>query len=1399
MSNLDNGIDPNIPDDQEPSQIGQAAQNSRRRAGNFVRKEAGNRAKNSFKQYRARQAAQRAAARTAASSGSAAATTATAGSAAATTTATATGAAATGAAGATTAAAGGAAGGATAIVSTLSAFILPAIIAVIAFIFLYGLFVGVSVMPGSVATTIKKFFNAGVESVLNIFKTDADKFANEQTKNIYLTADYLRAQGYNLYTEGYIFKKADKIAISNPPETDASGAEKILTPDDKGFYVDDLNELTTSDRYVDNEGIYVSKENKIRYLEYKNSPLLYYTWINGYTYFIDAYERGYSNWFQSMLHSINRVNTDFIGWVFGGGNANDFRGMIVPTEVKNADGSQRSWIDKLFKGDPSIHINLDDYTMRILSNSFLFFDEEVGITYNLVGWSGRYGLPINFITALHKATNAPDLVIDMIKSTTKEENEKTKMYMDLRAIKTNIGLEYNGQTITNDFTHEDEELLDALDTIKDNLNMNTFFGLVENDTIKAETIQALLVEVKNHWFRDVYFEMESGKQYIEYDADYLIKTGELWAKQKNNGEVITSTTSDSWSAYKNPNGEDDSQKKTTKKQKVNKKTFKETDEKLNKALAKVGNKLDMVIEFEGLATQYEDGRRGITNPKIKELLKKKWYIYDGTVETADRINKDREKKQGAGINIADDQDNPLKKHIDFNAGFTQALSIIRQSRDIDAEYVFKDLKELLVEMRYFKKEDLRGGVRKVLAWPLKKMATPTSWPSGKEAQDTNGYGIKLLSKNAIKSLYLAEAFGEEKSRIEGMKYTVKKLEQRYHLEEDESKLSELKEKIEKQNAKLDEEYAKTEEKKAEIIKKFEELNSTELENNEENNALTPEQRERKIKREQDKKKKEDPIYARLRARYGDGFDEKEYILAPATGKLSYEGDTVKIKVLDEDDIKNGNLPAGYKEFYETEYKGSIAGSTIEITNVTRHQEASEQSSNKTSYRNQITKSTINKLSTEAERKKVENSENLKKEANGFYGEYVKEGSIIAIPNATALAESEVLDPESEIAFDESSLKNVITMTMIDIDESVIDRLPEYVVKGNSKGFRPEVLEDYDTRAGGEFDDRTDPPNVLDPDDPESVEIFREMFTGTSSLGETIMETHPEAFLEMQRETGVNAIFAGAVSLIENGGGTNLQIGGHNYFSIRNGGDGWRQYSGPEESIMDFGKLISGEQFYHKAGLFMVNEIGPVYAPPTENTPNHWEDSVNKFMTNAIEQYTGEKSSSSTARRNKSSSKSSSSAPVALSSSKRFYNPEPKETTSNNANSNSANSANTASNVSQPSTNNSSSAGTLDSVGDVPILVTLPNGNTAGAIGAKAARILSQRTGASEEDWQYIIARESNGQVNAANPSGAYGLFQTMPQFWGPANTVEEQIEAAYKAYNDGITNHGNGFHHWRLE
>lgn len=89
-------------------------------------------------------------------------------------------------------------------------------------------------------------------------------------------------------------------------------------------------------------------------------------------------------------------------------------------------------------------------------------------------------------------------------------------------------------------------------------------------------------------------------------------------------------------------------------------------------------------------------------------------------------------------------------------------------------------------------------------------------------------------------------------------------------------------------------------------------------------------------------------------------------------------------------------------------------------------------------------------------------------------------------------------------------------------------------------------------------------------------------------------------------------------------------------------------------------------------------------------------------------------------------------------------------------------------------------------------VVLANGNTAGAVGSAAAAQIAAMTGTDAATWEYIIARESNGDPGAYNPSGASGLFQTMPG-WGSTATVEDQINAAVNAYNN------QGFAAWGVQ
>ena len=62
----------------------------------------------------------------------------------------------------------------------------------------------------------------------------------------------------------------------------------------------------------------------------------------------------------------------------------------------------------------------------------------------------------------------------------------------------------------------------------------------------------------------------------------------------------------------------------------------------------------------------------------------------------------------------DGNTNPLKKKITFSDNVLQAGVLLQQSDDLDSKYAYKDLKELLVDLKYYKREDLKETIFKVL-------------------------------------------------------------------------------------------------------------------------------------------------------------------------------------------------------------------------------------------------------------------------------------------------------------------------------------------------------------------------------------------------------------------------------------------------------------------------------------------------------------------------------------------------------------------------------------------------------------------------------------------------------------------------------------------------------------
>ena len=177
-------------------------------------------------------------------------------------------------AGTTVAASGTTAVTAGGIGATIS-FLLVVVLVILILIAVIGMVAALMFLPSFTLSTVKEW----VESALSITMQwigggDSAKFKQEEIAHVLDNATYIRRMGYNLYNEGYIYKKLNQM------EEEAKAAKRKKEVDEEtGLEKVKLGEITDSDVYVPEEGIYEDESGNVKALSYENSPLLMYTLI----------------------------------------------------------------------------------------------------------------------------------------------------------------------------------------------------------------------------------------------------------------------------------------------------------------------------------------------------------------------------------------------------------------------------------------------------------------------------------------------------------------------------------------------------------------------------------------------------------------------------------------------------------------------------------------------------------------------------------------------------------------------------------------------------------------------------------------------------------------------------------------------------------------------------------------------------------------------------------------------------------------------------------------------------------------------------------------------------------------------------------------------------------------
>lgn len=186
----------------------------------------------------------------------------------------------------------------------------------------------------------------------------------------------------------------------------------------------------------------------------------------------------------------------------------------------------------------------------------------------------------------------------------------------------------------------------------------------------------------------------------------------------------------------------------------------------------------------GNITQQGEGQRTETNSKIKKMfLENRYFRFDGDSLRAEAIVALREKyslpygplqkdentpytdeelenmtievtKDGdeanstTGSDVAKFNARQLSGNVSINQDSLDAFTMLENTHTLDADYIYRDFKELIVELGYFEKEELTDETPRVMEFPVPEIGSG-GYPNRAIDKKETEYGTMIHSKGDI--------------------------------------------------------------------------------------------------------------------------------------------------------------------------------------------------------------------------------------------------------------------------------------------------------------------------------------------------------------------------------------------------------------------------------------------------------------------------------------------------------------------------------------------------------------------------------------------------------------------------------------------------------------------------
>ena len=419
-------------------------------------------------------------------------------------------------------------------------------VVIVAIIIIVGIIMFFETMPGMVMEKIKAIGKKIMEDVSNYWGKDIAELSIKP-KDVYSSLSYLDEMGYDLKGDGFLTDYYE----------DNNVDERIK----KDYDIRDV-----PSHHLDDGIIRKDEDNSV--LLAKSDFILSYLISDNYVY---------------TLRNDNMVTDSFwsalgqrLKWWVGFPLDKKFtKGMIgIYTESSVGVANNSLYDYNRWHNTDHVEINPSSKKMKIKKGNGLF-GRAVTMEYDIDGWTGRYGMPIDFLTAVHLATLMPDLAYDM------QDSFDTEVKIVLHSY--TVTYEYFYKTESGNYATVDElsAAYSTIDNLLPQITLEEVTGTDEESTAAAiseilennkealddtlgklemtyengedlrniwEKIQGILGEigslptsetyyvpyiskVENHWYRDVYYAIKkdgASKNLVRYDADYEKLYNERW-------------------------------------------------------------------------------------------------------------------------------------------------------------------------------------------------------------------------------------------------------------------------------------------------------------------------------------------------------------------------------------------------------------------------------------------------------------------------------------------------------------------------------------------------------------------------------------------------------------------------------------------------------------------------------------------------------------------------------------------------------------------------------------------------------------------------------------------------------------------------------------------------------